>query len=201
MVGRLQAAGDVRTRHDLGGAAGLAAKGHVVGVLQHQMGLVAGGAMGVHSVLIYLAAYIFMNVGVFASVIAVGEDAKTESIDGFSGLAFRSLPLALVTTVFLLSLTGIPPLAGFIGKFSLFSAVLQTPGLVWLAVVGAINSVISLAYYFSIVRLMFFGDAKRSDPVRLATPVLACLTVASSFTLVAGVFPNLLIVLVQSVWP
>jgi NADH-quinone oxidoreductase subunit N len=165
------------------------------------MGLVAGGAMGVHSVLIYLAAYIFMNVGVFASVIAVGEDAKTESIDGFSGLAFRSLPLALVTTVFLLSLTGIPPLAGFIGKFSLFSAVLQTPGLVWLAVVGAINSVISLAYYFSIVRLMFFGDAKRSDPVRLATPVLACLTVASSFTLVAGVFPNLLIVLVQSVWP
>ena len=96
------------------------------------MGIVAGGSAGVQSVLIYLAAYIFMNLGAFASVIAVGEDAKTESIEGFSGLASRSLPLAITTTLFLLSLTGIPPFVGFIGKFSLFSATLQVPGLVWL---------------------------------------------------------------------
>ncbi|MBK8574868.1 MAG: NADH-quinone oxidoreductase subunit N [Elusimicrobia bacterium] len=112
------------------------------------MGIVAGGSIGIQSVLVYLAAYLFMNLGAFSSVIAVGEDARTESIEGFSGLASRSLPLALMTTVFLLSLTGIPPLVGFIGKFSLFSATLQTQGLVWLAVVGAVNSVISLAYYF-----------------------------------------------------
>lgn len=165
------------------------------------MGLVAGGSAGLQSVLIYLAAYVFMNLGAFASVIAVGDDAKTETIEGFSGLAFRSLPLALTTTVFLLSLTGIPPLAGFIGKFSLFSAVLQTPGLVWLAVVGALNSVISLVYYFSIVRLMFFGSANRPEAVPLSTPLLACLTVTSCFTLAAGIFPNLIFVLVQSVWP
>jgi NADH-quinone oxidoreductase subunit N len=165
------------------------------------MGVVAGGSAGTHAVLVYLAAYIFVNLGAFASVIAVGEDAKTESIEGFSGLASRSLPLALTTTVFLLSLTGIPPLVGFIGKFSLFSATLQTPGLVWLAVVGAVNSVISLAYYFSIVRLMFFGSTTRQDRVFISNPLLACLTLTSTFTLVAGVFPNLLLALVKTVWP
>ena len=164
------------------------------------MGIVAGGAAGARAVLIYLAAYLFMNLGAFASVVAVGEDAQTESIDGFSGLAARSLPLALTTTVFLLSLTGIPPLVGFIGKFSLFSATLQPPGLVWLAVVGAVNSVISLVYYFSIVRLMFFGAPARPGPVALPRPVFACLTITSALTLLAGVFPNWLIALAQSVW-
>lgn len=165
------------------------------------MGIVAGGASGGQSVLIYLAAYILVNLGAFASVIAVGEDAKTESIEGFSGLASRSLPLALTTTLFLLSLTGIPPLVGFIGKFSLFSATLQSTGLVWLAVVGAVNSVISLVYYFSVVRLMFFGTTSRTGPVALPAPLLACVTLTGAFTLVAGVFPNLLLTLVKSVWP
>jgi NADH-quinone oxidoreductase subunit N len=165
------------------------------------MGLVAGGAAGFRAVLVYLVAYVLMNVGIFASVIAVGEDSKSESIEGFSGLAFRSLPLALTTTVFLLSLTGIPPLVGFIGKFSLFSATLQAPGLVWLAVVGAVNTVISLVYYFSIVRVMFFGPAARPESPRLSGPVLACLTFTGSLTLVAGVFPNLVLALARSVWP
>jgi NADH-quinone oxidoreductase subunit N len=165
------------------------------------MGIVAGGSAGIQAVLIYLAAYLFVNLGAFASVIVVGEDAKTESIDGFSGLASRSLPLALTITVFLLSLTGIPPLVGFIGKFSLFSATLQVPGLVWLAVVGAVNSVISLVYYFSIVRLMFFGSTPRTDAVSVSNPLLTCLTLTGTVTLVAGVFPNLLLALVKSVWP
>lgn len=165
------------------------------------MGIVAGGSAGTQAVLIYLAAYLFVNLGAFASVIVVGEDAKTESIEGFSGLASRSLPLALTVTVFLLSLTGIPPLVGFIGKFSLFSATLQVPGLVWLAVVGAVNSVISLVYYFSIVRLMFFGSTPRTDSVSVSNPLLTCLTLTGTVTLLAGVFPNFLLALVKSVWP
>lgn len=165
------------------------------------MGIVAGGSAGGQAVLIYLAAYLFVNLGAFAGVIAAEEDAKTESIEGFTGLASRSLPLALTITVFLLSLTGIPPLVGFIGKFSLFSATLQVPGLVWLAVVGAVNSVISLVYYFSIVRLMFFGSAPRTDAVPLSKPLRACLTLTGTFALAAGVFPHLLLALVKSVWP
>ncbi|MBL0057690.1 MAG: NADH-quinone oxidoreductase subunit N [Elusimicrobia bacterium] len=165
------------------------------------MGIVAAGPAGLRSVLVYLTAYVFTNLGAFASVIAVTEDAKTESIEGFAGLAFRSFPLALLTTFFLLSLTGIPPLVGFIGKFSLFSAVLQTPGLVWLAVVGAVNSVISLAYYFSIVRVMFFVPASRMERVSLSLPVRGCLGVTSLATVGVGVFPNLLLVLVKAVWP
>ncbi|MBK8871379.1 MAG: NADH-quinone oxidoreductase subunit N [Elusimicrobia bacterium] len=165
------------------------------------MGLVAGGAAGGQSVLIYLAVYVVMNLGAFACVIAVTEDARSETMESFSGTAARSLPLALVTAVFLLSLTGLPPLAGFIGKFSLFSAALQVPGLVWLAVVGALNSVVSLVYYFSIVRHMFFGTPRQQSKPHLPAPVLAVVAAAGAFTLIVGVFPNLLVTVVRSVWP
>jgi NADH-quinone oxidoreductase subunit N len=165
------------------------------------MGLVAGQAAGVQAVLIYLAVYAVMNLGAFASVIAFTEDAGSENIDSFSGAAARSLPLALVTAVFLLSLTGLPPLAGFIGKFSLFAAVLQAPGLLWLALVGALNSVVSLYYYFSIIRQMFFGSPRAESKPSLSAPILTVVAGAGAFTLIVGLFPNLLVTAVRSIWP
>ncbi len=165
------------------------------------MGFVAGGTTGFRSVLIYLAAYLFMNLGAFACVIAVGADAKTETLDGFKGLAGRSLPLALATTVFMLSLTGIPPFVGFIGKFSLFGAVLQSPGLVWLAVAAAVNSVVSFAYYFSLVRAMFFSPPDRSARMEMSPALAGCLGLAALGTVLAGVFPETLLQLVQRAFP
>lgn len=165
------------------------------------MGLVAGQAAGVQAVLIYLVVYMVMNLGAFASVIAFTEDAESENVEAFAGAAARSLPLALVTAVFLLSLTGLPPMAGFIGKFSLFAAVLQTPGLLWLAVAGALNSVVSLFYYFSIMRNMFFGTPPRDGKPRLTAPIWTVVAGAGAFTLIVGVFPNLLVTAVRSVWP
>lgn len=165
------------------------------------MGLVVGQTAGVQSVLIYLAVYAVMNLGAFASVIAFTEDAGSENIDSFSGAAARSLPLALVTAVFLLSLTGLPPLAGFIGKFSLFAAVLQAPGLLWLALVGALNSVVSLYYYFSIIRQMFFGSPRAESKPSLSAPILTVVAGAGAFTLIVGLFPNLLVTAVRSIWP
>lgn len=165
------------------------------------IGFVAAGTVGLRALLVYLAAYVFMNLGAFAAVIAVTEDAGTESLDAFDGLASRSLPLALVTTFFLLSLTGLPPFIGFIGKFSLFSAAVQSPGLMALAIVGVVNSVISFAYYFSIVRAMFFAEAKRTQAPLVNGPLWAALGVTSMVTVVSGLFPNPLLAWVQRVLP
>ena len=103
------------------------------------------------------------------------------------------MPLALATTFFLLSLTGIPPFIGFIGKFSLFGAALERGGLAWLVVVAAMNSVVSFAYYFSIVRRVFFVPSDKTGSVRLSGPVLLVLIVALLLTVGWGLFPNTLL--------
>lgn len=165
------------------------------------MGFTAAGNNGARSVLVYLSGYVFMNLGAFASVLAMGQESKTESIDGFKGLAQRSLPLALTTMFFMLSLTGVPPFIGFIGKFSLFSAVLQSPGLLWLAVVAAVNSVVSFAYYFSIVRAMFFDPNERPAPLSFSPALAGCLALTGVVTAAVGLFPNTFLLLVQKVLP
>lgn len=165
------------------------------------MGFTAAGNNGARAVLIYLSGYVFMNLGAFASVLAMNQASQTESIDGFKGLAQRSMPLALTTMFFMLSLTGIPPFVGFIGKFSLFSAVLQSTGLVWLAVVAAVNSVISFAYYFSIVRAMFFETSDRPAPLSFSPALAGCLALTGVVTVAVGIFPNTFLLLVQKVLP
>lgn len=164
------------------------------------MGVVVGGKAGVTGVLLYIAIYTFMNLGAFACAQAAVNDAKSESLDAFNGLARRSFPLALGTAAFLISLTGLPPMAGFVGKFSLFAAAMEK-GWVWLAVAGALNSVISLYYYFGILRRMFFDEASRTSPVPLAGPMMGCVVLPLLVTLWAGVFPERFLVWVRSVLP
>ncbi len=141
-----------------------------------------------------------MNMGAFACVSLVTNDAKTEDLDAFQGLSRRSLPLALATAVFFLSLTGLPPLAGFIGKYSLFAAAMER-GWVWLAVGGAVNSVISLYYYFGVIRRMFFADATRTESVALPLSLAGCVAIPLFVTLWAGVFPNNVLNWVRGVLP
>lgn len=162
---------------------------------------VAASPSGSRAVLVYLTAYVLMNLGAFAVVIAATDDAGTEDLSAFNGLAARSLPLALSTTFFLLSLTGIPPFFGFIGKFSIFAAAVQADGLLWLAVVGVVNSVISFAYYFSIVRAMFFVDPKKSGAPVLARPLAAVLGLTLAATVVLGLSPAPLLAWVQRIIP
>jgi NADH-quinone oxidoreductase subunit N len=165
------------------------------------VGFVAAGPSGVGSVLIYALVYMFMNLGVFACAIAVSNEAQTEELDGFSGLAQRSFPLALITTVFLLSLTGLPPVAGFIGKFSIFAAAISE-GWIWLSVIGVLNSVISLYYYFGIVRRMFFSDPLVPAKNFSLSPSLAgCVAVTLFVTVVAGIFPNTVLLWVRQIVP
>jgi len=119
------------------------------------MGFVTLSEAGLQAVLFYLVTYYLMNIGAFLAVMIVANSTGREDIEGLRGLAWRGgAGPAVALAVFLFSLAGIPPLAGFIGKFYLFAAVIRAE-LYVLALVGALNSVVSLYYYARVVRTMF----------------------------------------------
>lgn len=153
------------------------------------IGLVAGGPLGARGVLIYLITYAAMNLGAFAVIIAVGEKLKSYEISDYEGLGARSPLLAGVFAVFLVSLTGIPPLAGFIGKLCIFGAAVQK-GLLTLAVLGVINTVVAAYYYFKILRAMYLAPAKERCAIALSLPVRCVLIAAFLLTLIMGIFPQ-----------
>jgi NADH-quinone oxidoreductase subunit N len=164
------------------------------------MGVVAGGKSGTAGVLLYVLLYLFTNMGAFACVAVVTNDAKTEDLDAFAGLSKRSFPLALATAAFFLSLTGLPPMAGFVGKFALFSAAVEHKW-IWLAAVAAANSAISFYYYFGIVRRMFLQDPSRSERVALGASLAGCVVVPLLVILWAGLFPTNVLNWVRGVLP
>ena len=131
------------------------------------IGLAAIGAdptfNGLNGLLIYILAYIFTNVGAFLVVMAVERRAHSNDLAAYAGLVRRAPGLTLLMTIFLLSLAGIPPTAGFIGKFFVLGAAVRQDMLI-LAAVGAVNVVIAAAYYLNVVRYMFFVDAESAGP-------------------------------------
>jgi NADH-quinone oxidoreductase subunit N len=131
------------------------------------MGAAAASQSGLKATLFYLVIYLFMNLGAFLVVIAVQSSLGAEDIRDYRGLAYRSPWMAVIMAIFLFSLTGIPPFAGFVGKLYLFSAVLGRGGTVMyvLAIIGILNSVISLYYYARVVRTMFLDRPTETAPV------------------------------------
>lgn len=147
----------------------------------------AGGAM-----LYYLIGYAFTNLGAFAVLIAVERTgAGGASLSDFRGLA-RSRPgLAAAMALFMLSLMGVPPLAGFVGKFYLFSAALSA-GLVWLVIIAALNSAISVYYYARVIVVMYAQEATAAAPRRRAHPGLILSVIAGvAGVILVGLFPQL----------
>jgi NADH-quinone oxidoreductase subunit N len=156
------------------------------------IGVVAGTQRGVSAMLIYLLIYAFMQLGAFSVIVLLRRrDVVGDELKDFSGLSVRSPFGAFAMLLFMLSLGGIPPTAGFMGKFWLFSAAIDA-GYVWLAVIGVLNSAISLYYYLRIVVFMYLKrDVVGSEPS--TSPALgAALVVAIVATLVLGVYPRLL---------
>jgi len=134
------------------------------------MGFVVLSNTGVLAVLFYLGVYLIMNLGAFFVVIAMAKQARGEDISHYRGLVWRSPFLAVAMAAFLFSLIGLPPSAGFIGKLYLFAAVIREK-YYWLAVVGVLNSVVSLYYYARILKAMFFDAAETEG--RLPVPAAA----------------------------
>ncbi len=118
------------------------------------MGFVTLTDQGISAMLMYFVAYLLMNLGAFYIVMLVANKYHTEEIDGYAGLGYRSPYAAFALAVFLFSLTGIPPTFGFVGKLYLFAALIKT-NYIWLAIVGVLNSVVSLYYYAKVVRSMY----------------------------------------------
>jgi NADH-quinone oxidoreductase subunit N len=161
------------------------------------IGIVAGTSRGITATLVYLLIYAFMQLGAFAVLVVLRRsDVAGEDLKDFSGLAFRNPFAAFAMLLFMLSLGGIPPTAGFMGKFWLFSAAIDAH-YYWLAVIGVLNSAISLYYYVRIVVFMYLKkETIGSEPT--TTPALAVvLGVAVAATLVFGVYPRLLFELAE----
>jgi NADH-quinone oxidoreductase subunit N len=122
------------------------------------IGLASGTASGASSVLIYMAIYIAMTVGTFAIILMMRRrGGMTENVSDLAGLSRTNMPMALIMTVLLFSLAGVPPTAGFFGKWYVFLAAVDA-GLIWLAVAGVVASAVSAFYYLRIVWFMWFDE-------------------------------------------
>jgi NADH-quinone oxidoreductase subunit N len=153
------------------------------------IGLAAGTEEGVRGILIYLAIYLAMNVGTFACILCMRQkDQMVEGVGDLAGLAKTHPGMALLLAGFMFSLAGVPPLAGFFGKFYIFMSAINA-GLYTLAVIGVLSSVVGAYYYLRIVKIMYFDDV--SEP--LAKPVRgelgAVMTLTGLFTMLFFIWP------------
>ncbi|WP_439541173.1 NADH-quinone oxidoreductase subunit NuoN [Hyphomicrobium sp.] len=152
------------------------------------VGLAAGGEQGVQALLIYLAIYLVMTLGSFACILAMRRDGEpVEEIGELAGLAQNNLPMAFVLAMLLFSLAGVPPLAGFFGKFYVFAAAVKAE-LYGLAIIGVLSSVVGAFYYLRIIKVMFFDEAKpRFTP---AAPYVRLVMIAAGlFVVLYAVYP------------
>jgi NADH-quinone oxidoreductase subunit N len=153
------------------------------------VGLAAGGPEGAASVMLYVCIYAVMNMGAFGVVIMLRKAGERgEEIADFAGLGKTNRTAAFLMLIFMFSLTGIPPLAGFMGKFYIFKSAVQA-GLVWLAIAGVIFSAISAYFYLRVIMVMYMSEPK--GVVELTTSPSLALALAVSVTAVIfiGVYP------------
>lgn len=161
------------------------------------IGLVTADPIGREGVFFYAMAYLFTNMGAFAVAMVVAGKAGSYELDAYDGLAGRSLGLALVMVMFLLSLAGIPPLAGFVAKFYVFGAAVNSREFLWLAVLGVLNSVVSVYYYMNIARRMFFVESGDAAPVETDRYTGCVIVITSAAVLILGLFPETFMRLVK----
>lgn len=147
------------------------------------LGLAAGTALGVRGVLIYMAIYVFTNLGVFACIQAMRRGGKpVEAISDLAGLARTNPKLGLVFSMLFLSLAGLPPLAGFFAKFYVFLAAIQA-GLIWPAILGVLASAVGLVYYLRLVKIMYFDEPAPALDADMAMGSRAILVVSGAVAL------------------
>jgi NADH-quinone oxidoreductase subunit N len=163
------------------------------------LGIIANSSLGIASVLLYSLFYLFANMGAFGVVIAVSKATGSNEIKDYVYLSKRSPFLAAVMLISLLSLAGVPPLAGFIGKFYLFLSIIEK-GQLWLAFLSIGMSVVSVYYYLKVVKVMYFGESPtklEAIPVCIGTKL--ALTISIIILVVLGVYPNQIINVVLAV--
>ncbi len=140
---------------------------------------------GIYAIMMYLFMYLFMNLGAFFVVITIKNQTGGESFDDYKGLGWEMPLVGVVMTIFMVSLTGLPPTAGFIGKFYIFAALIKGGNtFYWLVIIGGINSVVSLYYYLRVVKVMYFEGEKKESilyPPRVLSAMLIITAVPTIF--------------------
>ncbi|HLH57004.1 MAG TPA: NADH-quinone oxidoreductase subunit N [Verrucomicrobiae bacterium] len=161
------------------------------------LGVAALSATGQSAVLFYLTGYLFTVLGAFTVICLVMTQVEGEDITALGGLYQRAPLLAVTMTLAMVSLGGIPPLAGFFGKFLLFKAALargaSEPAYYWLVLIAIFGVIISLYYYFGVIRAIFWGKEPQLTPIRASTPVTISLYACALGMLLLGIFPNWLL--------
>jgi NADH-quinone oxidoreductase subunit N len=153
------------------------------------IGLAAGTEAGVRGVLIYLLTYVAMSAGAFACIIAMRRQGKAaEKISDLGGLAKTDFPLAVLLAIFMFSMAGVPPMAGFFGKLYVFLAAVQS-GLWTLAIIGMLTSIVGCFYYLRVIKVMFFDAAEPAFDTRPASVSFVAVT-AGAFTLLFFLLPS-----------
>jgi NADH-quinone oxidoreductase subunit N len=147
------------------------------------IGVVAFSELGTLSTIFYLAAYILTNLAAFGIVTAFGRVADSDELKDYAGLSRRAPGLAIAMLVAFLSLAGMPPFGGFVGKVFVFAAAIQNPALIWLAVVGIINSIVGLYYYLNVLKYVYLfrmeGENEEQHPIPLTRPYAIALVALS----------------------
>ncbi|MCC7107645.1 MAG: NADH-quinone oxidoreductase subunit N, partial [Deltaproteobacteria bacterium] len=158
------------------------------------LGVMAANQAGLSSVLSYLVAYGVTTLGAFGVVAALTEQLGGDDLEDFDGLVHRAPGMALLLLLFVLSLAGIPPLAGFIAKFNLFAVAVasdaQGLGLLWLVILGLGTSAVSLYYYVMILKHALVNPARRGDPVHVGLVWQVPLVVLAVLVVVIGAWPQ-----------
>jgi NADH-quinone oxidoreductase subunit N len=157
------------------------------------LGLIAGNQTGYIGVVLYLFIYTLMNLGVFGCIIALRRQGVIgDRLSDLNGLIKKAPGLTVMMTIFLLSLGGIPPTAGFIGKFYLFGGLIETgnPWMVRLAILAVLMTVVSLYYYIRFIRAMYIESETDPQPVVMPRPLHAALVVAVFLVMFIGIYPK-----------
>ncbi|MBI2846302.1 MAG: NADH-quinone oxidoreductase subunit N [Chloroflexi bacterium] len=150
---------------------------------------IGGEFLGPSGVLFYLGAYAMTNLGAFIAVIAISNKTGSDLIADYAGMARRTPALAFALAFCLISLVGIPPTAGFVAKIYIFNAAVQN-GLVWLAIIGVVNSVISAYYYINVVRVMYLRPAASEEAVPSTMALRSALLISVAGVFLLGILPG-----------
>jgi NADH-quinone oxidoreductase subunit N len=161
------------------------------------IGLASGNSYGVSGIIFYLAAYTFMNIGAFGIIsIVEGKNDTNLTIKSYAGLANKKPILAGLLAIIMFSLAGLPPFAGFFGKYYIFIAAVKAK-LTWLAIVGVISSAISVYFYIRIIVLMYFKESEEDFVIENSNTGLLSVIIAVLFVILLGIAPNSVINLIS----
>ncbi len=162
-------------------------------------GLAAGNQLGRSGVLFYLVTYTFMNIGAFGVVsLFEKEEEKNLTFDDYAGMGSKKPMLAAIMSVFMLSLAGIPPFAGFLGKYYVFLAAVNG-GLTWLAIIGVLASVVSVYYYLRLLVVMYFQESTLEFSTNYSMLSFAVLLLAVFIVIELGIFPSSILSIINSI--